>query len=97
MPKLTTSKLEQVLTQRLKLRDPKFNLEKIGSRISGSVIDNAFKRMGDHRQKKIWDALEMEFGPASMQMVGMILAYTPEEWDLPLEGKMKHRATRKAG
>jgi acid stress-induced BolA-like protein IbaG/YrbA len=97
MAKLTQARLKEVLTRRLKLRNPTFILEHSGRRISGSVIDEAFKRRDDlRRQNKIWDALEAEFGPAALQLVGMILAYTPEEWDLPLEGKMKHR-TRKAG
>jgi hypothetical protein len=96
MPKkMTIAKLEAILARKLKLRSPTFFLRKIGSRISGSVIDEAFKKMGDHRQKKIWDALDAEFGAASSQYVGMILAYTPVEWDLPLEGKLKAR--KKAG
>lgn len=97
MPRITAKKVQQVLSRRLKLKRPTFKLERLGPRISGLVIDTAFRRMDDlQRQNRIVDALEAEFGAASLQLVGMILAYTPEEWDLPLEGKMKHR-TRKAG
>ena len=28
----------------------------------------------------IWDALERALGPESVKLVGMILAYTPDEW-----------------
>ena len=97
MRRITAKNVQQVLSRRLKLKRPSFKLERMGRRINGRVIDSAFRRMDDlKRQNKIMDALEAEFGPSAIQLVGMILAYTPEEWDLPLEGKIKPR-TRKAG
>jgi hypothetical protein len=38
----------------------------------------------------IWDALDEELGAASVKEVGMLLAYAPDEWDLPLEGTVAH-------
>ena len=98
MAKLTKTQLEEVLKRRLKLGAPKFVLEKIGSKLSGSIIDDKFTGLGDlERQRAIWDALEGEFKADSVQFVGTILAYTYDEWDMPLEGKIKRRVRRKAG
>jgi hypothetical protein len=95
MPVVTKAKLEEILTRRLKLRDPHFRLERMGARLSGSVIDGRFARLGDlARQRMIWDALDKELGADSYRRVGTILAYSPLEWDLPLEGKAKNRARR---
>lgn len=75
-------KVQQALTRRLKLKQPRFRLERWGDRVNGHVISETFKRMDDlRRQRSIWSALEAEFGPSAMRQVGMILAYTPEEWD----------------
>jgi len=33
------------------------------------------------RQKRIWDALESELEPEAVKLVGIVLTYTPEEWE----------------
>jgi acid stress-induced BolA-like protein IbaG/YrbA len=96
--KLTNKRLEQVLTRRLKLVDPQFVLEKSGSWIYGDVISLTFKGKRDHkRQVMIWDALEAEFGERAKSMVGMLLAFTPDEWNLGSEDMPLPRRARKAG
>jgi hypothetical protein len=35
----------------------------------------------------IWDAFEAELGAGSVLQVGMLLAYTPDEWNLGDEEK----------
>ena len=99
MVKPTKSKVEQVLTDGLGLADAIFKLEKSGNRILGRVTSPTFHGMKDHkRQQKIWDALESEWGAEAFKFVGMILAYTPEEWnfdevepseDVPLKKRRK--------
>ena len=42
----------------------------------------------------IWDALDEELGAASVKEVGMLLAYAPDEWDLPLEGTVARDTIR---
>ena len=88
MQPISKKKIESVLSKRLKLAAPKFRLAKRGMRWSGSIISPSFRGTNDlKRQKKIWDALDEAFGTESTHTVGMLLAYTPEEWDLPLEGR----------
>jgi acid stress-induced BolA-like protein IbaG/YrbA len=83
MRKLTKSALQDALLRELRLDDPVFRLESAGGRISGSVISKSFKGMRDHeRQRTIWDALDKAFGSEAVRFVGMLLAYTPEEWDV---------------
>jgi acid stress-induced BolA-like protein IbaG/YrbA len=78
-------------------------LEKYGSHWNGSVISKTFHRKGDHeRQKMIWDALRRALGEEARSRVGMILAYTPEEWDIddlilmPAKGKTAKSNPRRA-
>jgi len=100
----TTSKkkLQEIMTDRLGLKDPEFHLEKLpGGKLSGSIISDTFARV-DHlnRQRKIWDALDVEFGENSRNIVGTILAYTKAEWHVPLEGDpghIKRRRRKKVG
>jgi acid stress-induced BolA-like protein IbaG/YrbA len=76
-------KVQRALTRGLKLKEPKFRLERWGDRVYGSVISPTFGRMDDlQRQRSIWSALEAELGLNASRQVGMILAYTPDEWDL---------------
>ena len=95
--KLTKTRLEKILRDKLHLNDPVFRLEVYGNRINGLVISDSFKRKGDsQRQEMIWDALTGALGPDSVKLVGMILAYTPEEWNLDSDrvvaaGKVKAR------
>ncbi len=86
MPALTQKRLQEVLTTELKLRDPEFRLRRSGDRIIGSVISTSFKGKGDlARQNRIGDALEKAFGKQSNRLVGMLLAFTPDEWNIDLE------------
>jgi acid stress-induced BolA-like protein IbaG/YrbA len=98
MAKVTISKLEKILTRRLKLSDPRFALENIGAKVSGSVVDDRFSGMDDlKRQKAIRIALEKDLGSDSTRFVGTILAYTRDEWDMPLEGSEKRRNGHRIG
>ena len=80
-------RLEEALTERLRLRDPEFHLEKLGGKLSGSIVSDSFRGVDSiARQRRIWDALEKEFGDGSRDAVGTLLAYTKAEWYVPLEG-----------
>jgi acid stress-induced BolA-like protein IbaG/YrbA len=93
---MSHDKLKEILIRRLRLRDPHFRLEGRG-RVSGSVVSATFDGRGDSdRQRMIWDALDEELGAASVKEVGMLLAYTPAEWDLPLEGTVGRSEVRQA-
>ena len=93
---MSHEKLKEILIRRLKLKDPQFRLEGRG-RISGSLVSATFAGKRAHqRQQMIWDALDEELGAASTKEVGMLLAYAPDEWDLPLEGTVARRTVRKA-
>src|SRR5438105_4835460 len=86
MAALTQSRLKAVLTKALKLKEPRFILERHGTRINGSVISETFRGKGDRqRQEMIWEALAEMLGPDSEKKVGMILAYTPSEWGIDSE------------
>jgi acid stress-induced BolA-like protein IbaG/YrbA len=81
-------KLQQLLSQNLALHHPLFRLERIGSKLAGSIISDTFRGKSDRaRQKMIWDALDAELGPESVKKVGTLLAYTPEEWNIDLPAK----------
>jgi acid stress-induced BolA-like protein IbaG/YrbA len=85
------------LSDRLRLKDPEFMLEKVGTRLVGNIVSTSFKGKSDlERQKMIWDALEDEFGPDSVRVVGMLLAYTPEEWNFGAQ-ELPKRKPGKAG
>ena len=99
MAKLTKDKLKKILTGQLKLQDPQYFLETAGDRVVGSIVSDSFKGKADHeRQAMIWDALADELGAAeSVILVGMLLAYTPEEWNLGADGKPKTTKRRMVG
>ena len=83
MQKLTKARLEQILRKALKLHTAAFLLEKSGQRIFGSIISEKFKGKRDlARQEMIWDALEKALGAEAVLRVGMLLAYTPDEWEM---------------
>jgi acid stress-induced BolA-like protein IbaG/YrbA len=89
-------KVAQTLTRALKLKEPTFRLERWGDQVYGSVISATFRRMDDlRRQRSIWNALEAEFGPKARQQVGMILAYTPQEWDFDASEPPRNAPTTK--
>jgi acid stress-induced BolA-like protein IbaG/YrbA len=92
---MSHQKLKEILTRRLKLKNPQFRLEGRG-RISGSLVSATFTGKGDHQgQQMIWDALDEELGAASVKEVGMLLAYAPNQWDLPLEGTVARGTVRR--
>jgi acid stress-induced BolA-like protein IbaG/YrbA len=77
------AEIETALTRRLKLQTPRFKLESAGAKVSGSIISSTFRGMTDsERQRKIWDALDAEYGANSIHRAGSFLAFTPDEWDL---------------
>lgn len=81
--RLTKENLEELLTRRLRLKNAEFYLEKVGNRLVGEIVSPTFRGKRDHeRQSLIWDALDAELGADSTRRVGMLLAYTPEEWKL---------------
>ena len=91
---MSHAKLKEILTRRLKLRDPHFRFHG-RPRVSGSLVSSTFAGKRAHqRQQMIWDALEAELGPAATREVGMLLAYAPDEWALRLEGMVANGAGR---
>ncbi|HSW46817.1 MAG TPA: hypothetical protein VLM89_14750 [Phycisphaerae bacterium] len=83
---MTVMELEKVLEARPGLVSPRFELETLpGGKISGSVISDSFSGLTDtDRQKRIWDALDREYGAQSTSLVGTLLAYTAAEWNVDL-------------
>jgi len=95
MRAITKPKLEAILRNRLKLRSPRFSLRKWDKMISGSVISPTFRGKGDHqRQRMLRDAVEAELGDEANELVGTLLAYTPEEWDIDLVAFSSGRRSR---
>jgi acid stress-induced BolA-like protein IbaG/YrbA len=91
---LTKESLARILATRLSLKDPQFKLEEVGGRLVGNIISSSFKGKRDYdRQKVIWDALDAELGREAVLRIGMLLAYTPEEWEV---GSDEGRATKRA-
>ena len=86
---MSKQELQRFLTRTLKLRSPRFELERLpGGKLSGSVISDTFKGKTDlARQKAIWDALDKAYGARSTAEVGTLLAYTTAEWNVDLAGK----------
>lgn len=96
--RLTKERLQELLTRRLGLKDAAFYLEKAGNRLVGDIVSPTFKGKRDHeRQGLIWDALEAELGADSTRSVGMLLAYTPDEWKLGQPQAPEPRNRKKAG
>ena len=87
-------KLQQLLTKGLSLKEPTFRLEKIGTKLSGSVISESFEgKTARQRQKMVWDALDAALGASATLEVGTLLLYAPEEWDVPLTALPKAKAS----
>jgi hypothetical protein len=79
---MTPKQVERVLTTRLSLKEPEFRLVRQGPFVNGSIISRTFHRMVDReRLDMIWKALEAEWGAKAKGIVGMILAYSPLEWN----------------
>jgi acid stress-induced BolA-like protein IbaG/YrbA len=82
MPKIAKARVEQVLRESLGLRAEELQLQTVGGRTSGSIVSTKFRGKPDSaRQAMIWDALEKALGSESVRQVGMLLAYTPDEWN----------------
>jgi acid stress-induced BolA-like protein IbaG/YrbA len=95
MATLTQARLIALLTDSLKLREPRFILERHGSMISGSVISKSFQKKDDlERQQSIRKAVDSALGSDARRLVGTILAYTPDEWDIDLEGAPRGKRVR---
>mgnify|MGYP000703519419 CR=1 FL=1 len=90
MATTTSRKLQEILRNRLSLENAEFHLEKLpDGKFSGSVVSDSFRGVESvARQRRIWDALEEEFGERSHDAVGTLLAYTKDEWHVPLEGDL---------
>ena len=88
MAKVTKDKLKAILKNGIGLADPEFHLQKAGKRWTGNVISVTFKGKRNHeRQKSIWNALEAELGAEVRVSVRLLLAYTPDEWNLGTKAK----------
>jgi acid stress-induced BolA-like protein IbaG/YrbA len=93
MTLMSKIKLQQLLTRRLQLSQPVFRLERIGSKLAGSIISETFKgKSARQRQNMIRGALDAELGADSVQEVGTILTYSPEEWNIDLPDAPKAKA-----
>jgi len=76
------NEVQSVLAQRLHLESPRFALESAGAKVSGLIISPSFRGLRDsERQRRVWDALNAEYGTQSVHRVGTLLAFTPDEWD----------------
>ena len=92
MPKLSKKRLESVLTHGLRLAEPQFVLERDGARFHGSIISPTFRGKTDlKRQTMILDTLEKALGQQYLRMVGLLLAYTPDEWNVDLDAYHRPR------
>jgi acid stress-induced BolA-like protein IbaG/YrbA len=86
---MSKMKLQQMLKKNLRLKGAVFEIEKIGTKLAGSIISETFRGKSDRlRQKMIWGALDTELGAASVREVGTLLAYTPEEWNMNLPAEV---------
>jgi len=86
-------KLEQLLTEELKLQDPIFRLERIGAKLAGSIISPTFRRKSSRRRlHMLWNALDATLGTNAVRQVGTLLLYTPEEWNIDLPDAPRAKA-----
>ena len=98
MEKLTKIRLAKILNEGLSLKDPQYFFERVGSRLVGNIVSSSFKGKHDHeRQKMIWDALVAVLGQNSATLVGMLLAFTPEEWNLGADEQTAPAKRKKVG
>jgi acid stress-induced BolA-like protein IbaG/YrbA len=90
---MSNVKLQQILSERLSLVHPIFRLEKIGTKLAGSVISETFKGKSERqRLHMLWDALDAELGADAVRQVGTLLLYTPEEWNIDLPNAPKAKS-----
>ena len=90
MAATTAIAIQKILKERLSLDLAEFHLEKLpDGKFSGSVVSDSFHGVNSiERQRRIWDALEAGFGDRSPDVVGTLLAYTNDEWHVPLQGDL---------
>src|SRR5947207_1773780 len=63
--------------------------------LSGSIISETFRGKNDlQRQWMLRAAVEAELGDAANELVGILLAYTPEEWDIDVGAFSNGRRSR---
>ena len=95
MRSMTKPRLQTLLRNRLKLRSPRFRMRKDGEMVSGSIISETFRGKDDlQRQRMLRRAVEAELGEDANRLVGTLLAYTPEEWDIDLVAFSKGRRAK---
>src|SRR5687767_3867081 len=96
--RLTEAQLAEILKRRLSLQNPECHFERVDGRIIGDIVSASFRGKRDHeRQQLIWDALDAELGAESASLVGMLLAYTPDDWDVGSDRTPATRRAKKAG
>jgi len=96
--RISKDRLKTIITARLSLKDPQYLLERVGNRLTGKIISASFKGKRFYRwQELIWDALESELGPDSPKLVGLLLTYTPEEWNIGADEKVTTKKRKKVG
>ena len=82
MSTLTKEALTNILNKGMSLKEPEFQLRKVGKKWVGNVISPTFKGKRDReRLDMMWNALEKKLGDAAYLQVGFLLPYTPEEWE----------------
>ena len=103
MAALTKRTLEDLLTRRARLKAPRSRLRVADDKVVGAVISDSFKGMTNtERMRKMRAALHGALDDRAARRIGMLLPYTDDEWDEPLEGMTtpangKSRARKKAG
>src|SRR4051812_39783402 len=83
MRKVTEAAVRKLLTDELRLKSPEFHLATgRAGLVNGHVVSPTFRGKRDRqRLGMIWDALEFALGrEEAKRSVGMLIAYTPEEW-----------------
>lgn len=82
MKTLTKNTLERILTSSLRSEDVRYEWREGYGRISGHVITSVFQGM-DYREryKRVYDALKAELNDEALDQIGIILTFTPLEWE----------------
>ena len=99
--RLTPARVVRILKNRLALRDAQFMFETArGGNVFGDIVSPSFRGMRSRqRLDMLRRVLREELTPEEQQQVGMIITYTPEEWNiddlilgLPIPKKTKKKA-----
>ena len=95
MATVTKAALQDLLTRRARLKAPRFKIRMADDKWIGAVVSDSFKGMTNlQRQRRMWKAIHAALDGVAARRVGMLLAYTDDEWDEPLEGIPFARTTR---